>query len=57
MQIHPVAAEQFGADRQTEKYDEANGCFLLFYEPAKVIQIHSSCSFKILFITQNIGPK
>jgi hypothetical protein len=34
MQIHPVAAEQFRADRRTERYDEANGCFLLFCERA-----------------------
>jgi len=34
IQIHQVAAEQFRADRQTEKYDEANGCILLFCEQA-----------------------
>jgi len=32
MKIHPVAAELFHADRQTDRHDEANSRFLQFWE-------------------------
>jgi len=35
MKIHPVGAELFNADRQMDRYDEANGRFSQFYVRAE----------------------
>ena len=34
MKIHPVGAELFHADVQTDRHDEANSCFSQFCEGA-----------------------
>jgi hypothetical protein len=38
MKIHPVEAELFHADGQTERHDEANSFFLQFCEHAQKYQ-------------------
>jgi len=34
VKIHPVVAEMFSADGQTDRHDEANSHFLQFFEGA-----------------------